>query len=495
MNKKPNIIFIQNDHQAYYRWGWENGEKPKRPHFEKLAQEGATFSNAYCATPLCGPTRRTMLTGLYSHTHGQTHNYTDPDYNHEVYLDTLAENGYKNFYYGKWHAGPGAANDHQCEGFSTTDYGNPYITSTYKEYLEKHNLPSAVHHITKVFDIPEFADQGDFLKLKVGADYQCESFWCGEHAVGVTTTPKETHEAFFLANLACEKLEELAKQPGDEPFHLRVDFWGPHQPYFPTQEFLDMYKDLQLPEYGSFRSDLAGKPEFYHRERSIPFGKDNKLVIPNPVAWEEWNDIVRYCFAHITMIDAAGGMILDKLKALGLDENTIVIWTTDHGDALASHGGHFDKGSYLSEEVMRIPLAMKWKGQITPGQVRDEYVSTVDYPVTILDAAQTQFTKNEVHGRSILPLVTDQDVTWREEIMSETHGHGYGEEVVSRMIAHNGYKYIWTKNNLCELYHLAEDPFELKNLIDDTDYAEVLQDMKVRLAKWQEQTNDPERAL
>ncbi|MCR1899563.1 sulfatase-like hydrolase/transferase [Irregularibacter muris] len=495
MDKKPNIIFIQNDHQAYYRWGWDEGTKPKRPNFDQLAKEGATFNNTYCATPLCGPTRRTMLTGLLSHTHRQTHNYSDPPYNHEVYLDTLAETGYQNYYYGKWHAGPGAANDHQCEGYSQTDYGNPYTGQAYADYLERYNLPRAVHHIKKAFEIPEITAQGDFLKLKEGADYQCESFWCGEHAIGVTTTPKETHESFFLAKLACEQLEKLAQDKSGKPFSLRVDFWGPHQPHFPTQEFLDMYQDFDVPEYGSLASDLTGKPDFYHRERNIPLGKDNQIIHPTPLSWNEWKEIVKYCYAHISMIDAAGGMILDKIKELGLDDNTLIIWTTDHGDALASHGGHFDKGSYMSEEVMRIPLAMSWKGKIPSGQVRDEYVSTIDYPVTILDAAGTKFTKNKIHGQSLLPLVTGESDEWREDIMSETYGHGYGEDIVSRMIVHEDYKYIATKDHIHELYNLKEDPFELVNLIEHPEYADILKDMQERLIKWQSKTDDPEKIL
>lgn len=493
MSQKPNIIFIQNDHQAYGRWQWNEGPKPMRPYFDRLAAEGAVFENAYCATPLCGPTRRTMLTGLFAHTHGQHHNYTDPPYDHEVYLDTLAEAGYDNYYFGKWHAGPGAANDHHCSGFSRTDYSNPYIQPEYKEYLERYHLPQAVHHVYRYFDIPDIRIRGDWAECGDDVDYQCKANWCGEHAVGITKTPKETHESYFLATLACEQLEKLAKDQGEKPFSLRVDFWGPHQPHFPTQEFLDRYpmESFDLPEYGNFRSALEGKPETYFRERSTPFGKDDKLIIPSPVTWEEWKEIIRRCFAHITMVDAAGGMILDKLKELGLEENTLIIWTTDHGDALACHGGHFDKASFLSEEVMRIPCAMKWKGVISPGQVRRELISTVDYPVTILDAAGTGFTKNKVHGRSLLPLVTGTSDAWADDLMSETFGHGYGDECDSRMVVHNEYKYIATKGQKTELYDLKKDPYELKNLADDPDFAVVRKDMEQRLLAWQERTEDP----
>ena len=490
MSNKPNIIFIQNDHQAHYRWGWDGGVEPKRPNFDQLASEGATFNHAYCSTPLCGPTRRTMLTGLYAHTHGQYHNDTDPDYNHEVYLDTLTQADYRNFYFGKWHAGPGAAAEHGAEGFSYTDYSNPYTKPEYKAYLERYNLPQAVHNIRGYYDIPEIRERGDWAKCEEGKDYQCEASWCGEHAMGITTTPKETHESFFLATLACEQLEKIAASKSDDPFSMRLDFWGPHQPYFPTQEFLDLYKDFDIEPYGSFDSDLKGKPEFYHVERSSPFGKDGIIKTPNPVQWTDWKNIIKHCYAHISMIDAAGGMVLNKLRELGLDENTLIVWTTDHGDALASHGGHFDKGSYLSEEVMRIPFAMKWEGVIPAGQVREELICTTDFPVTLLDAAGLAFTKNAVHGKSLLPLVKGESTDWREDLMCETHGHGYGYLFESRLIVHGDWKYIATKNELHELYNLKNDPFEKENLFENGEYADMVKEMQGRLVKWQKETAD-----
>ena len=491
MSKRPNIVFIQNDHQAYYHWDWDPEHRPMRPNFEKLASEGAKFTDAYCASPLCGPTRRTMLTGLFAHTHGQHHNYTDPPYDHEVYLDTLTEAGYQNYYFGKWHAGPGAAGEHGCEGFSYTDYGNPYITKEYKEYLEKNNLPEAVHRIEKCFWVAGISDRGDWDGMEPGADYKCDAFWCGEHAIGVTTTPKETHESFFLASLACEKLEEIAKSGDDRPFSLRVDFWGPHQPHFPTQEFLDMYPDFHIPKYGNHEDMLEGKPDTYRRERNVPLGKDDTLIQPSAMAWEDWEVLIRHCFAHETMIDAAGGMILDKLRELGLDKNTMIIWTTDHGDGLACHGGHFDKGSYLCEETLRIPFAMKWDGVIEAGQVRDELISTVDFPVTLLDAAGLSYTKNEVHGQSLLPLVKGETNEWREDLMIETMGHGYGDDAWGRAVRYRNWKYIDTREDIEELYDLENDVFELHNLAQNPEYAEILEDMRNRLAKWQKETKDP----
>ena len=113
--KKPNIIFILNDHQVNYGHG-NQGVRIKRPVFDRFASEGVRFEKAYSVCPLCGPARRSMLTGLYPHNHGELINDEDHPYDKPVYLDILHENGYDNYYYGKWHAGPGTALDHHCSG-------------------------------------------------------------------------------------------------------------------------------------------------------------------------------------------------------------------------------------------------------------------------------------------------------------------------------------------------------------------------------------------
>lgn len=494
MSKKPNIIFILNDHQAYYGHGMQGGVKPLRSCFEKFAREGMEFDNAYCVTPMCGPARRSLLTGLYPHTHGQVHNENDPEYNHEIYLDTLAEAGYQNFYYGKWHAGPGCAYDHHCEGLSETSYGNPYKTKEYAQYLEKNNLPPAQHMIERVFCVDDYDRQNYFPKLKEGELYKCEDRWCGEHAVGKTVTPKETHEAFFLANLACDKLEELAKKKDDQPFTLRVDFWGPHQPFFPTQEFIDMYNPEDIQMYPSFDSKLEDKPDTLRMEASRPLGDGQNIIHPNPLKWKEWQQILTRCYAHISMVDEAGGLIVKKLKELGLDEDTVIIWSTDHGDAIACQGGHFDKDSHMAQEVVRIPMAIAWKDRIKPEQKNEKLVFTCDIPVTILDAAGLSFQK-PVDGVSLLDLTChrQQENVWRDSLMCETYGHGYGTTIIGRMVVKDNYKYVCTEGDLDELYDLGKDPYEMRNLAVLDEYDALKEEMRQLLRRKQEEVSDPVR--
>ena len=322
--------------------------------------------------------------------------------------------------------------------------------------------------------------------------YKCEGAWCNEHAAGITVTPTETHEAFFLASLACDKLRELAESKTDDPFALRVDFWGPHQPYFPSQEFADMYRSEDIPEYGNFRDELKSKPEIYRTENNVPLNENGKLIIPNPLPWREWQKVLARAYAHVTMVDAAGGVILDALDELGLADNTLVIWTTDHGDALACHGGHFDKRSYMPEEMVRIPMAIRWPGVIPPGQKSTQLVSNLDVAPTILDAADLRF-QDEVDGASLIPLCTGKASQWREDVMCETHGHG--EEHIGRLVVTDRYKYVANRGQMDELYDLANDPYELVNLIDDPEHKDVPSEMKARLSEWQRKTADKESVI
>ena len=178
-----------------------------------------------------------------------------------------------------------------------------------------------------------------------------------ECVAGILTTPKETHEAFYFAYEACERLQKL--KDSKKPFCLQVEFWGPHQPYLLTKEYADMYPPENIKEYPSFHDNLSGKPDIYHFEGEKGISKNSRIILNNSIPWEKWANTMSRCYGQITMTDEAGGKIIDKLEELDMMKDTLVIWTTDHGDAIASHGGHFDKDAYMVEETLRIPFAMR----------------------------------------------------------------------------------------------------------------------------------------
>ncbi len=257
---KPNILMLVTDHQLYYRHGWDGGQKPLTPHRDALAAKGVTFTRSYAISPLCSPARRSLLCGRYPHTHRNFHNQSNIPFTSPVYFQQLEKAGYESYFFGKWHAGPGDAHSLGAKGFSLPGYGNPYTTVKYAQYCRRLGIPKAVHCIETLFWNND--TQRHFPLLKEGNEaYRCTGTWCGETAFGTTTTDKRSHESFFLAHLAQQELQRLAKQ--EQSFHLRVDFWGPHQPYFPTQEYLDLYNPKDIGEYGSFCDDLARKPDVY----------------------------------------------------------------------------------------------------------------------------------------------------------------------------------------------------------------------------------------
>lgn len=504
--KQPNVVLIVNDQDAYYRHGWDTELKPARPNFERVAQDGILFERAYTACPLCTPARRSMLTGLLPHNHG--HITLDPKENtegidHSILFSQLAEQGYQLSFFGKWHAGPDTAQDYGCEGFSLPGYGNPYISPEYKAYCEQRGLEEASFNLEHVFLEKISPDQP-----QIGPGYQCKAQHAHTHVTGTMETPPDTHEAQFLANLACDKLRELAKQDDKSPFFLRVDFWGPHAPYLASPEYVDMYPPEQIPEYGNFGDDLSNKPLVYLKEWNHPISRDNRLILPNPLPWSEWQRIMRYVYAQITQVDAAGGLILDTLDELGMAENTLVIWTADHGDAICSHGGHFGKESFLNEEVLRIPMALRWPECIDRGQTSQHLVSNMDCPVTVLNAAGTSV-GSPVDGRNLLDLINDGQLhpgngNWQDDLMCETHGHHW-EPVTGRAIVTQRYRFVVyqyhgqpdyvdevdTSTSMEELYDLQEDPYQLNNLATDGRFQNVIAEHRRRLKRWQEQTGDP----
>lgn len=465
---KKNILLLVNDHQAYY--GHDQRYGIRRPAYEKLAAQGVHFPQTYCSTPLCCPSRRTMVTGLYTAHHGQLKNGRTP-FTYETCLEKLRETGYDVFYYGKWHAGVDMPSDFGAEGIFCEGYGNPYLLKEYGEYLKRHNLPFPRMKVEHNWCTPGWIDD-----IEEGMEYELSRPEMNECISGLLTTPKETHEAFFFAHEACRKLDELVDN--ERPFCMEVHFWGPHQPYTPTPEYAALYPPEKLEEYPSFRDDLREKPDIYHFEGGRGISENYRIKLDNDVPWSTWAETMSRCYGQITMVDEAGGMILDKLEELGLAKDTLVIWTTDHGDALASHGGHFDKDAYMVEETLRIPFAMRCDGVVPAGTVSPALVSNVDLAPTMLAAAGTCF-REPVDGKNLFDLFTNPEQPWREQVYSESFGHHVPHR--AQMLADKRYKYVRNQGQLEELYDLQNDPYEMHNLALREEYSELLENKREQL--------------
>ena len=464
---RPNIMFVLTDQQA-----WANHPRVAgMPTWSRFCQQGVSFEQAYTITPLCTPARCSMMTGLFPSGHGFIRNPFESgrhelDDGQRVYGHYLKDAGYRNAFIGKWHCGKARLPEYYgIEGWSLPDYGNFYMSEAYEKYARQRGLGPAAARIEHNLNHPEWSGQTHVLHH--------ESPWHYMNGAGVLQGPPEAHEAQFVTHLACEKLRELAADKS-QPFSLVTCYWGPHQPYFPTEPFASAFAPESIPEHPSFRDDLKGRPfrHVLHREMNHPGAKAWQGD------WSIWQKILSRAYGQQLQTDAAIGQLLQTLDDPGLAENTIVIWCSDHGDAIASHGGLWDKSSTMTQDVMRIPFAIRWPAAFAGGQRREQLVSNIDVTATMLAAAGAAIPES-MHSRSLLPLCSDAHASWPDQLISEHHGHL--EQILQRMIVCGKYKYVAALFDGHELYDLQADPCEMNNLINDPAHQQVRLELRQRL--------------
>ena len=477
--KHPNIVWLMMDHVAFMHHRSSAGPRPQMPAYERLARQGVAFNEAQSVCPLCQPARASMLTGLYPHHHGMVHNSgfqgtrKDFDADQKLFSHYLRDAGYRTGYFGKWHCGiERTALDYAFEGWTLPDYGHPYNKDAYAEYLERHHLPQATVDLEGSFGREK--QGGEVLRLcDEPHEYHHMGSW------GVLKTPVETHEAYLVCDMAERWIDEASRS--GQPFAVRVDVWGPHQPYWSGGRFAGTVDPRAIPEYVSFGENLANRPRF-HRFMRAASHRNGRWD-----TWPEWQLMVARCYEHVALVDAALGRIIDLLNRLNLAEDTLVIYTADHGDGIACHGGIFDKGSLMVEETMRIPLAMRWPGRIGAGQVARQLVSNMDLVPTVLAAAGVEMPCMD--GENLLPIAQDAaKAKGRDDLMCEHYGHG--QDCFQRLLRRGPYKYIAHRGDMEELYDLSQDPCELRNLAVDPRSSDILKDMRERLIRQMEAHGD-----
>ena len=501
-NKKAkNVILIQTDHELS-RADEDKSEyyAIQRPNYERFKEEAVTFVNAKCVTPLCSPARRTMLTGVYPNEHGIINNETSimPSAESLTIYDVLLENGFDTdniYFFGKTHYSAGLSGDtatatYGISGWSIGGYGQPYTKAEYKNYLKRNNYFGSTYKTPvmrmiaeQLNDTPNLVE-GDLKDLS-------EMRLITGHLYGVLETPKEFHETYFLADMVVSQLEEIAKSGNDEPFIMSVNMWGPHHPCSPTQEFIDLYTDENgviggnIPEYPSFADDWDNLPAVYAWDNQSTV--DPGLETPNSLSWETFRTYLAIAYASATMTDDAIGRILDAIDELGFDENTVVIWTADHGDALAAHGGHSGKECYMIEEVLDITMMVKSPDHTElAGTFNYSFVNTADVPVTMLDVLGLSFPER-VAGMSMLDLL-DGTADPRTYMVSQTNG--LSSETHARTVYYKNFKFTYTMCDIDEFYDLEEDPYEMNNLIFDDAHQGIITLMKDMLREWQIEEGD-----
>ncbi|MNC20386.1 Arylsulfatase [compost metagenome] len=266
-------------------------------------------------------------------------------------------------------------------------------------------------------------------------------------------------------------MDWIKQQTEAAPFALRVDTWGPHHSFQVPLAFKDLINPEEIEEYPSFTDDMKHRPQFV---RNFLEGIRNRNHLQT---WNDWQPLMKRAYEHYSYIDAAVGRLLDLLEERGIAENTVVIYTADHGDALGSHGGMVDKAGDLMEEVMHIPMVIRWPG-VTGGEQSNALVSNLDLVPTVLDMAG--ITPPEYMDGQSLTSLLQGNAGGREDLMAEHYGH-FKVQAAQRVLYFQQYKYIATQGAAHELYDLEKDPFELDNRSDAPEMREILREMQRRL--------------
>jgi len=454
MNKKPNILFINSDSHRYDCIGYANDYPVSTPNLDKLSTQGMSFSKAFTPIPVCAPARQSFFSGVRPETTGGlwNHGITLPigglDPKESVWSNLLDGLGYNSAYVGKWPIDPDK---------SPHDFGYEHFTdnSEYISYIETKHGKMKNPFETK-------------------SNNQALNLWGG-----IDPLPLEDAFTHWRANKTADMIREFAMS--DKPWFVHLDMNEPHLPCNPVKEFADLFPKENIPPWRSFKETFEGKP--YIQKQQMYNWKIEDLT------WEEWSQCVSRYYGMVAQLDDAIGCVLDLVCSLGIEENTIVIYTADHGDM---SGGHrlIDKHYNQYDDLIHIPLIIKWKGVIEENAVCDRFVyQYLDLPPTFLELWE-QPTAKKLHGRSLLPLLKGEPpVDWREQVMTTFNAAQFGL-FTQRALRDEKYKYVWNPTDIDELYDLHSDPDELFNRINDARYAEALKDLRLKLYNELKSVND-----
>jgi arylsulfatase A-like enzyme len=297
-------------------------------------------------------------------------------------------------------------------------------------------------------------------------------------AAGTNACPEEETPLWQRTRAGIRAMRERAR--GGQPFFLRIDVPEPHFPCVPPEPYASMYTPEDIPPWENFEDDFSGKPMGHLRKRREWHLQDRD--------WTWWRQVVAKYYGMVSFIDACVGEVVKAIRELGIEDETLLVFSTDHGDAMGSHG-HFEKAGTMYDEVFRIPLLIHGPPEwVAPGRT-DAFVRSLDLMPTFVEWAGGQ-SPAPIDGRSLASWARgDTEESWPDSVYCEHHGEVWGYQS-QRMARTRRWKYVYNPHSIDELYDLQNDPGELVNRAADPACRDVLREMKARLLGWNDATND-----
>jgi len=481
---KFNLLFIFTDEQRADTMAAYGNPRIEMPNLNRLASESAIFDQAYVTQPVCTPSRSSIMTGLYPHTNGCIENNRPLPPGVPCLPEMLAEGDYVTGYHGKWHLGDEIFPQHGFDEWRGIDDG--YVK--YYSPGRDREARSSYHHF--------LVEQG--FRPADGTAF---------HRHEVARMPEEFSKPAFLAREA----SHFIRRNKNRPFILFVNFFEPHMPFFGPRD--DQYDPDEIPLPESFdilpTKEQPLKTRLFHRAH---YEKGNHGL---PLKTEaDWRRVIANYWGLCSLVDTHVGTILDTLDECGLREDTIVVYTSDHGDMMGSH--RLLAKCVMFEEAARVPLLVRLPEQRAPRRIWGP-VSQIDLVPTLLDL-MGQPIPDHVEGKSLKPVLEGTgDAKLEESVVIEWNGpnNGFGDvlgkvsihesmlglakqeqierattDPVRSVITPEGWKLNCSPLGEHELYNLKDDPLETRNLAIEPEQRSRMKELAARIRRWQEKTGD-----
>jgi len=446
---KPNVVLIMTDTQGVNVVGCYGRPEMRTPNLDRMAALGVRFDRAYTCCPVCSPARSSILTGSYPHTTGVLANNIPLGANVRTIGERLCDNGYHTVYVGKWHlSGTDYFDDGICPPGWDPDYW--YDGRGYLEELTEEERLRWRRELNKAENV---------------------------HKYGIT-------EEFIWAHRCSDRaINFLEKHSNVSPFFLVVSYDEPHGPSTCPPPFCDMFQDFEYPLGENVRDPLTNKPQHQREWSEFANLPREKRTLRSPMY-----------FGCNSYVDYEIGRVLDAANMHAPD--ALVIFTSDHGTPLHSHGLS-SKGPAMYDETTRIPFIARWKGHVREDKVCAYPVSHINIVPTLLDVAGLEIPPF-LEGQSILPTFLDpeekpNDFVFMEFSRYEVNHDEWGGFQPIRCIFEGTYKLVINLHYTDELYDLKRDPQEMTNLIDSSEYSETRDVLHDRTLEWMNKTRDPFR--
>jgi arylsulfatase A-like enzyme len=448
----PNILFITTDEHRFDCLGCSGNPVIQTPNLDSLAEAGVRFDRGYVQNPMCMPSRMAIMTGRYCSEHGVNINCTGlPEHEQaRTFMRYLRDAGYTTAAVGKMHMMPKWG----PFGFTYLDLveGKADANNQYIDYLKAKGLNGRQHEA-----------KGEVLPF----------------GTYTNALPAEDTIDAFVGRRAASWLESREEEDG--PFFLWVSFANPHFPFDPPEPYDTMYDPGEVPLPVWREGEMATKPPQRQLQRERGYDEATEAQL---------RKIVANYYGNVTLVDDQVGAILEILGEKGWMDETLIAFTSDHGDHLGDHKLLHKSGVTFYDVSVRVPYLIRYPRLFPRGVVCDAMVEAIDLAATFLDVAGVEAPAT-MQGRSLVGLAEGQISDWREDAFSEIdlrinpRMHGPNDpdsrDYVA-MICTQDWKYVhFPTLEIGELYDLNRDPHELENLFYDPAYAEKVAEMRLRL--------------